>query len=102
MATSVTVAPLIKPGTPSPSRVNAPASIRGQAGVKLFGSSLANSIAGDLEGLSAAINSLFTALQASPGVTVTGFTGDVTVRNSAGTGTSTIKIVNGRIMDFIP
>jgi hypothetical protein len=102
MATNITVGSLVKPGTPSSSRVSSPSSIRGQAGVKLFGSSLAGSIAGDLEGLSAAVNALYTALQVSPAVTEDGFTGDISVRNAAGSGTSTIKVVNGRIVDFIP
>ncbi len=102
MASSITTAPLVKPGTPSPSRVNAPASIRGQAGVKLLGGPLANSLAGDLEGLSSAVNALFAVLQGSPAVSSTGYTGSAVVRNSAGTGTSTFVFVDGICTGFTP
>lgn len=63
-----TVSPLIPKGTPSPSRVNAPPSIRSPAGIKLLGGDLSNSLAGDIEGLAQTVNALHTAAQNPPSI----------------------------------
>lgn len=63
-----TVSPIIPKGSASPSRVNAPPSIRSPAGIRLLGGDLSNSLAGDLESLNATINSLHLSAQGSPGI----------------------------------
>lgn len=54
----------------SPLRVNAPPSIRGVAGGKLFGNQLANSLAGDLESIESVVNSIQATLKKAVTVTL--------------------------------
>lgn len=58
MSLRATITPLIAAKAVAASRVNSPPSIRNESGRRLFGGDLANGLAGDLESLSQAINSL--------------------------------------------
>lgn len=61
-----TITPAVAPGSGSPVRANAPSSIRSPEGQRLFGGQLANSLAGDLEGFTSAINDILQKLQTAP------------------------------------
>lgn len=87
--------PLVTPkGSGSPARANSPSSIRSPSGFKLFGSQLANSLAGDLEGFASNINAIFTALQ-SQGF---GNLGVLTSQNGIAPDLITLTIKNGALV----
>lgn len=98
MPINVTTAPILSSAEGAPSRVASPQEIRRVSPKNEL-------LAKDIEELSRQLNRLKQQLAStSPDVTVTstGFTGIITVRNAAGTGTSMITVVDGLITAYSP